>query len=617
MTKEKNQTQELDKGLGFLDLFCLATGAMISSGIFILPGLAFAETGPSVVVSYALAGMLALVGILSVAELATAMPKAGGDYYYVTRSLGPMVGTISGLLSWFALSLKTSFAIFGLSEVVHLLTGWPLLVIAAPICLLFTVLNIVGVKEAARLEVALVVGLLALMGVYVVFGVGHIESAHYVPMLPHGLNAMLSTAGFVFVSFGGLLNVATVAEEVKNPKRNIPLAFILSVVVITLAYAALLYVTVGVLPAERLSGSMSPLADAARLMTGQVGYVVLTIAALLAFVTTANAGIMSASRYPLALSRDQLLPGFFLNVNRRFKTPLTAVSVTGMVIFLTLLLDLELLVKAASTVVLTTYVLAGVAVIVLRHSGLQNYRPSFKVPGYPWVPALGIVLFSLLIIDMGMATIEISLGLVLTGLLIYVFYGRRRSEQEYALLHIIERITSKDLSSYSLESELKEIIHERDDSVQDRFDQAVLRATVLDVSERCVRADLFERIAEKLSGPVPLQPKGILDLLNKRESESSTALSDFVAVPHLVMPGENTFHVMLVRCRDGVTWSDDNPAVKAVFVICGTRDCRNQHLKALAAIAHIVQHADFERNWLQVRHEDQLRDILLVSERKR
>ena len=105
---------DLKRELNLLDIFCLASGAMISSGIFILPGLAYKEAGPLVFVSYFLAGILALVGTLSIIELATAMPKAGGDYFFITRSLGPMVGTVSSFLSWTALCLKSAFAVFGI-----------------------------------------------------------------------------------------------------------------------------------------------------------------------------------------------------------------------------------------------------------------------------------------------------------------------------------------------------------------------------------------------------------------------------------------------------------------------------------------------------------------------
>ncbi len=312
---------ELKKQLNLLDVFCIASGAMISSGIFILPGLAFSYAGPAVFLSYLLAGVLALIGVLSVIELSTAMPKAGGDYYFVTRSMGPLVGTVSGVMSWFALSLKTAFAVFGIAEVVFLLTGTPILVTAAIVCAAFAILNIIGVEAAAKLEVYLVIGLLAILGVYCVVGKFQFQITHFRPFLPEGTNSVLSTAGFVFVAYGGLLNVATISEEVKNPKRNIPLGLLLSVLVITVLYTVVLIITVGVMDPQRLSGSLSPIADAAEQLSGKPGYILVTAAAFMAFITTANAGIMSASRYPLALSRDKLLPQIAGFVHKRYNTP--------------------------------------------------------------------------------------------------------------------------------------------------------------------------------------------------------------------------------------------------------------------------------------------------------
>jgi len=110
----------LKKQLNLIDIFCVATGAMISSGLFILPGLAFNKAGPSVILSYIIAGILCIPTLLSNAELVTAMPKAGGDYYFIIRSLGPLVGTISGFLGWLALSLKSAFAIFGKDDTIIL-----------------------------------------------------------------------------------------------------------------------------------------------------------------------------------------------------------------------------------------------------------------------------------------------------------------------------------------------------------------------------------------------------------------------------------------------------------------------------------------------------------------
>lgn len=608
---------KLQKQLSALDVFCIAAGAMISSGIFILPGLAFTAAGPSVVISYLLAGMLALIGVLSVVELSTAMPKAGGDYYFITRGLGPIVGTVSGLLSWLALSLKTAFAVFGIAEVAYLLTGVPLLVTAGITCAVFVTLNIVGVASAAKLEVYLVLGLLGLMGLYFLVGIGKVRGESFVPLAPEGVNAIFSTAGFIFVSFGGLLNIATVAEEVKHPGRNIPLGLIGAVATITILYALLLVVTVGVLPADQLKGSLAPLADTARHLAGRPGYALLTLAGLLAFVTTANAGIMSASRYPLAMGRDRLLPPVVARVYARQGTPVVSIVLTGVVIMASLLLDLELLVKAASSVVLTSYVLANVAVIVIRRSKLVNYKPSFHVPGCPWLPLIGIVLFIFLIVDMGLAAVEISLTLVAIALIMYVFYGRRHAKIEYALLHLLERVTARQLTDDKLEAELREIVRERDEVIHDAVDTMIEAAPVVDREGPLQRDELFRGVAQRLSRELPLDAEAIYELLQDRERQGSTAVMPFVAIPHIVIQGSHQTRILLARCNKGVVFSDERQSVKAMFVIVGTQDDRQLHLKTLAAVAQIVQQKDFERRWLEARSHQQLRDLLMLSDRVR
>jgi APA family basic amino acid/polyamine antiporter len=609
----------MKKELGFIHVFCIAAGAMISSGIFVLPGLAYAQVGPAVVLSYLIAGLLAMIGVLSVIELATAMPKAGGDYYFLTRSLGPLVGTVSGLLSWFALSLKTAFAVFGLAEVVYLLSGEqiPLFVTAVPVTTFFVVLNIKGTEAAAKFEVALVLLLLLLMGVYFGIGAPNIQASHFQPFNAGegGLNAILSTAGFVFVSFGGLLKTATIAEEVRNPRRNIPAGFIAATVAITVLYTLLLIVTVGVLPGEQLTGSLTPIADTARILAGPVGYIAITIAAVLAFVTTANAGIMSASRYPLALGRDKLLPPFFAKVNKT-GVPTVAIVFTGVLILSSLLLDIEKLVKAASAVVISSYILSATAVLVMRYSKLTNYRPSFRVPWCPWLPIFGIGCFSFLIYDMGLAAVEISLGLVVLGLLIYFFYGRKRTEMGYALLHIAQEVMNKDLTSDSLEKELYDTIYQRDEMVHDAFDEILKEARALDLEPGATQESLLHHISKILEAELALSEEEIRSKFLEREAQGSCVVTPFVAIPHIIVEGEKLFRILLVRSREGILFEHDS-SLKAFFVIVGSRDMRNMHLKGLAAIAHIVQHPEFEKRWLDAKNEDQLKDILLLSDRVR
>ncbi|MDZ8119897.1 amino acid permease [Pontiella agarivorans] len=609
----------MKKGLGFIDVFCIASGAMISSGIFVLPGLAFAQSGPAMIIAYLIAGLLALIGVLSVIELATAMPKAGGDYYFLTRSLGPLIGTVSGLLSWFALSLKTAFAIFGLAEVIYLLSGErvPLFATAVPVTVLFALLNIRGAEAAAKFEVVLVLVLFLLMGGYLVAGMPNLEASHFTPFVKEGggFSGILSTAGFVFVSFGGLLKTATIAEEVRNPRRNIPSGFIAATLAITLLYALLLFVTVGVLPAEELSGSYTPIADTARMLVGPVGYGAITVAAVLAFVTTANAGIMSASRYPLALGRDNLLPPFFAKVNKRGE-PMVAIIMTSTIILLSLLLDIEKLVKAASAVVISAYVLSAAAVLVMRHSKLTNYRPTFRVPWCPWLPLFGIISFTLLIVDMGMAAIEVSLGFVVFGLLIYFFYGRKRTDMEYALLHIVESLTNKELTADSLEKELYDVLQKRDEVVHDEFDEILKSAEALDLGPGADQNELLRVVSETLEKDLDHSAEEIRRRFVEREQQGSCVLTPFVAIPHIIVDGEGLFNITLIRSREGIPFEGDL-SVKAFFVIAGSRDMRNMHLKALAAIAHIVQHPEFEKRWARAKNEAQLKDILLLSERVR
>jgi mannitol/fructose-specific phosphotransferase system IIA component (Ntr-type) len=378
------------------------------------------------------------------------------------------------------------------------------------------------------------------------------------------------------------------------------------------------------LPPERLHNSLTPIADAAENFAGNPGYIAITIAALLAFITTANAGIMSASRYPLALSRDHLLPEYISRVHKRFKTPVISTVITGGFIMAALLLPLEILVKSASTVILTTYILSNISIFILRESRVQNYQPSFRVPFYPWLQIISTVFFVVLIIDMGYATIEISIGLVLIGLLIYGAYGRKNTPPEYALLHVLERLTNKRLTSHNLETELRDILHQRDEVIHDQFDEFIKVAPVLDLEGPLERNEFFVIIASYLAEDIRLTPgkmQNVLKihaLLKEREQESSTTLTPYVAIPHIVIEKpSHIFKILIARCHQGIYFSEICPAIKAVFVIIGTKNQRNSHLKSLAAIAQIVQNKHFEQLWLQAKNESRLRDILLLSERKR
>ncbi|MFC1549054.1 amino acid permease [Candidatus Omnitrophota bacterium] len=611
------EKSKLKRELGLLDVFCIASGAMISSGLFILPGLAHALAGPAVIISYFLAGLLAMAGMLSQAELVSAMPRAGGTYFYVTRSMGPALGTIDGLLTWLSIALKSSFALVGMAAFTNLLVGIDVRLIALGFCFLFLIINLIGVKEAGKVQIGIVVVLLALLGMYVIKGIPAVEANNFQPFMSHGLVAVFSTAGFVFVSYGGLLKVASVAEEVKNPGKIVPLGMILSLVIVGCLYTLVVFVTSGVLGSGQLDHSLTPISDAAAMFLGEWGRIALSVAAILAFVSTANAGIMAASRYPLALSRDHLLPDAFGNVNKRFKTPDVSILFTGMVIIAALFLDLYLLVKVASTVLIFTFIFSCLCVIIMRESKVQNYQPKFRAPLYPWVQLVGIFGCWFMVVNMGKEALLIGSLLFASGLAVFWFYGRLRAKKDFALLHLIERITAKELVDISLESELKEIIRERDEVIKDRFDRSVEEAVVLDIDGSITMHEFFKLASQKMSEKLNIDNSVLLNLLLEREKQSSTVLSPGLAIPHIIVDGIQIFLILLARCKEGIIFPGKERKVNTVFVIAGTKDERNFHLRALSAIAQIVQDPRFERKWMRAKNAEALRDIVLLGKRRR
>ena len=476
----------LKKELGLADVFAICAGAMFSSGFFLLPGLAAAQTGSSVHWAYGAAAILILPAMLSKAELATAMPRSGGTYFYVDRALGPAAGTVGGLGTWVALVLKTSFALIGMGAYLALLFELPIKAVAIVLTGAFTVVNLIGAKESGGLQRILVFLLLAGLGVWLIAAVPHIATAGLLSNgdalgteLLDGWGGFFATVGFVFVSYAGLTKVASVAEEIKDPGRNIPLGMALSLGAVTFVYMVGVWVMNSVLPQDAFRASLTPVADSGLIvldfLPAAVATGIIVLAATAAFASTGNAGIMASSRYPLAMARDRLLPCFFANLNR-FGTPTWGIVVTSgaMVLFIAFF-PIETVAKLAGAFQLLLFCLVCQAVIVMRSSGIDYYRPQFKSPLYPWVQIVGMVVPVWLIYEMGSTAIMFTTGLVGLGVVWYHAYGRRRAKRRGAIFHVFER-----LGRYvyrGLDSELLDIIAERETQelleVDHLFDTAV------------------------------------------------------------------------------------------------------------------------------------------------
>lgn len=618
---------KLKRELGFWDVFAVSAGAMISSGLFILPAMAFARTGASVILAYLLASIFVIPSVLSKAELATAMPRAGGTYFFVDRSLGPMVGLFSGLAGWFSLALKSAFAIVGMAILVDVvltrfvgfgLGPWQQKGVGVACCLTFTLLNVVSTKHSSRFQIVLVAVLLLVLVAFALGGVRHIQMERFDGMFHGDWLEIMACAGLVFVSFGGLTKVASVAEEVKRPGRDIPLGMIAACAVVMVLYLGVISVTVGVLDGAVLAQSDLPISIAANQFWGRTGFAVLGLAAIAAFVTTANGGILAASRSPLAMSRDQLLPASLSVISPRFHTPVLGILVTGgFMIAAIVFLDMEKLVKTASTLKILLFMLTNLSVIVMRESRIQSYRPKFKSPFYPFIHIAAIVIYGFLIVDMGPLPLLITAGFFLISVAWYLLYARRRVQRASAMMHIVERVTDKALQSVTLEDELRDILLERDEVVGDRFDGLVRGCHILDVDGVREARDVFKEVSLIFEERLHADRMVLLARFLEREQQASTVVQPGFAIPHVVVEGNHIFDVALVRAREGIRFPGHSESVHIMFVLVGSPDERNYHLRALMAIAQVAQEPHFEDRWMGARDAEALRNIILLSTRKR
>ena len=441
----------LKRDLGLGETFAIAVGAMIGSGIFILPGIAWVFADAAAVLAFVVAAVLVLPAALAVAEMSTAIPEDGGPYLYVERSMGPLLGTIAGAGTWLMLSLKSALALVG---------GVPYLVYASPtlgefvihlaiaLAVVFTVVNLVSAEGSGKLQLGIVVVLLAILGWLIVGSLPEIDPGQTAGAFDPTTEGILPATAIVFISYAGLTKIGAVAEEVEQPGRNLPLAIVGALVFVTIAYTTIVYVTIGVLDvstaiAAEGPASLSPdgegpiIALAAETAVGDVAALVVVVAAIMALASTANAGLLAASRFPLAMARDGIAPPSLERVSERFATPTNAVALTGgALLVMVTVFPIQRVAEFGSAFQILVFVLLNVALVGFREGAAgPAYDPAFETPLYPWMPIFGI-LGGLLVLSY-MSTIAIlgALGIaVLAGLWYagYVRYYRGGLDRESA-----------------------------------------------------------------------------------------------------------------------------------------------------------------------------------------
>ncbi len=619
------KSKRLKRELGLFDVYAIATGATLSSGFFLLPGLAAVGAGPALPLSYLIAGLLLFPGMLSMAELSTAMPKAGGIYYFLDRSMGPLMGSIGGFGTWISLTLKSAFALIGVGAYLRLyLPDLPMIPLATSFAVLFGLVNLMGAKKTGSFQVVLVIGLLALLIAFTVLGLGQVDPANFVGMFDQSGMSIISTAGLVIVSYMGLTKIASVAEEVKNPERNLPLGMFLAFATAMLVYSVGTAVMVGVVSAPTLAqdgGDLTPVATVAEVLIGPWGAILMTVAALLAFSSVANAGILSASRYPLAMSRDNILPKFFSRVGKR-GTPNNAIYVTvAMILFFVIVLDPTKIAKLAGAFQLMMFALSCLAVLVMRESRIASYDPGYRSPFYPWLQVFGILAPFWLIVQMGWLPTVFTFGLITLGAVWYAYYARERVDREGAILHVFERLgRQRDLG---LDRELRQIMKEKGLRDADPFEKVVAHAAVIDAPEGAGFQRVIWEASAHLAEECSTSAKNLAEGFLRGTVVGMTPVSRGVALPHLRLPGLDSARMVLVRASQGIEMDvevegggdhDEGP-ITAVFFLVSPEGNPGQHLRMLAQIAGRVDQDDFAQAWNSARDDQELKEALLRDER--
>ncbi len=624
---------KLQKNLTLFDVYAISTGAMFSSGFFLLPGIAFAQAGPSVVLAYLLAGIGVLPAMLSISELVTAMPRAGGTYYFLDRALGPLVGTVGGLGAWLALVLKSAFALVGLGAYLQLFFDVPIKPVAVGLTVIFLAVNVFGAKETSGLQRVLVSALVGILALFVIEGMLSLDETgidvrqeRFTPFMPHGTLGLLSTVGLVFVSYAGLTKVASVAEEVQNPDRNLPLGMILSLVTATLIYVLGVTVMVAVLEPESLAVDLTPVASAANVvmhwLPGRTELWLVVIAAFAAFASTANAGIMSASRFLLAMGRDRLISGRFARIGR-FKTPTSGVLLTSLAtIAAVLLLDVQGLAKLASAFMLLLFALINLAVIVMRESEIEAYDPGFKSPLYPWVQIAGFLIPLWLILEMGWLALGFTAGVIGVSTLWYFLYAHHRLVREGAIYHVFARLGRQKFEG--LDRELRQILKEKGLRQAEPFDELVAHASVEDVAAPIAFAELVSRASTRLGSVLGVKPEELEERFLAGTKIGMTPVSRGTALPHLRLPDLEKAQLLMARCAPGVEMEGSGVSeqaieaaepIQAVFFLVSPEGNPGEHLRMLARIASRVDDDGFLEEWLTARDEQDLKEALVHDDR--
>jgi len=438
----------LKKVLGPMDLILMGIGAIVGTGIFVLTGTGALTAGPALTLSFIVAAIACGFAAMCYAEFASTVPIAGSIYTYSYAVLGELVAWMIGWDLLLEYGLATSTVAVGWSGYFQsLLHGWgmdlPAALSAAPgarpgvdtvmnlpalcIMLVLTWMLSLGVRESARVNNVMVVIKISVVLLFIIFGFGHVNTDNWQPYAPFGASGIMSAAALVFFAFIGFDAVTSAAEEVKNPKRDLPIGIIGSLAICTILYVIVSGIMTGIVPFQKFAGVDHPVSLA--LQYAGVNWLAkwTDLGAILGMTTVMLVMAYGQTRILFAMSRDGLLPARLSTVHAKYGTPYFATWLVGIVFgVIAAFVPLNVLAELVNIGTLAAFCLVSVAVIVLRKNRPDLPR-AFRCPGVPVVPAIAVV-FCLALMAFLSAVTWIAFGIWLVlGLVVYFGYARSRS----------------------------------------------------------------------------------------------------------------------------------------------------------------------------------------------
>ena len=381
----------LKRSLSLLDATAVGIGAIIGAGIFVVLGIAIGDAGPSVIISIILAGIVASFTAFSFAELGSAIPKEGGSYQFAFELISPSAAFVVGCLWLFAQIVAGAAISLGFaSYFVAIFPVVSLKTVAVAVALALTGLNLVGIKQSTTVNNILVVIKIAVLCIFVGFGIFQIHPQNLAQFSPNGLPGILQGAGFMFFAFLGFGRIAALGEEVKNPERNLPLSVLIALTVSVVVYVFAGFTATGLQNYRILAYSGSPIAEAAK-ATGNLTLVAaVSFGALIATASVLLTNLIGLSRVAFAMARNGQLPKSIARVSSRFGTPYISVLAMGALLtVLAFALNLEQTVAITSFAILSTHIIVNLSAIRLRKKMPNSTK--FRVPFYPLIPLLGLL----------------------------------------------------------------------------------------------------------------------------------------------------------------------------------------------------------------------------------